>query len=129
VARAALKKGLQHIVVISSIGTGDSRYAISFMFRLLMTPVLRMKEKSEAFIQDCGIPYTIIRPGGLSDRELTGKAAFGEGGKISGMVSRQEIARVCVDALSTPSMKNRTLEVIDASTLKDEHRQFIVEVK
>ena len=45
------------------------------------------------------------------------------------MVSRQEIARVCVDALSTPSMKNRTLEVIDAATLKDEHRQFIVEVK
>jgi uncharacterized protein YbjT (DUF2867 family) len=127
--RAALKKGLQHMVVISSIGTGDSRYAISFMFRMLITPVLRMKEKSEAFIRGCGISYTIIRPGGLSDRELTGKVAFGEGGKISGMVSRQEIARVCVDALSTPSMKNRTFEVIDAATLKDEHRRFMVEVK
>jgi uncharacterized protein YbjT (DUF2867 family) len=117
------------MVVISSIGTGDSRYALSFMFRMLMTPVLRMKEKSEAFIRGCGIPYTIIRPGGLSDQELTGKVAFGEGGKISGMVSRQEIARVCVDALSTPSMKNRTFEVIDAATLKDEHRRFMVEVK
>jgi len=125
-AKAALKKRIQHMVVISSIGTGDSRNAINVIFRLLMTPVLRMKEKSETFIRGCGISYTILRPGGLSDKELTGAVAFGEGGKISGMVSRQEIARVCVDALSTAAMKNRTLEVIDASTLKDEHRQYTV---
>ena len=128
-AKAALKKGLQHMVVISSIGAGDSRYAINLLFRLLMTPVLRMKEKSEEFIRGCGINYTIIRPGGLSDKELPGKVSFGEGGKISGMVSRQEIAKVCVDALSTPSMKNRTFEVIDASTLKNEHRQFVVNLR
>jgi uncharacterized protein YbjT (DUF2867 family) len=127
-AKAALKKGLQHMVVISSIGAGNSRYAINVIFRLLMTPVLRMKEKSEAFVRGCGISYTIIRPGGLSDRELTGRVAFGEGGKISGMVSRQEIARVCVDALSNPAMKNRTLEVIDASTLKEEQRPFTVDL-
>jgi len=127
-ARVALKKGIQHMVVISSIGVGNSRAAINIIFRLLMTPVLRMKEKSEVFIRGCGISYTIIRPGGLSDKELTGTVAFGEGGKLSGMVSRQEIARVCVDALSKPSMKNRILEVIDASTLKDEHRQFTVEI-
>ena len=127
-ARAALKKRLQHMVVISSIGVGDSRYAINFLFRLLMTPVLRMKEKSEEFIRGCGIHYTIIRPGGLSDKELTGKVAFGEGGKISGMVSRRDIDRVCVEALTSPSMKNRTLEVIDASTLKPEQRQYTVEI-
>ena len=45
------------------------------------------------------------------------------------MVSRQEIARVCVDALSIPSMKNRTFEVIDSSTLKTEHRQFVVDLR
>jgi uncharacterized protein YbjT (DUF2867 family) len=128
-AKAALKKGLQHMVVISSIGAGNSRYAINLMFRLLMTPVLRMKEKSEEFIRSCGINYTIIRPGGLSDTDLTGEVSLGEGGKISGMVSRQEIAKVCVDALSTPSMKNRTFEVIDASTLKNEHRQFVVNLR
>jgi uncharacterized protein YbjT (DUF2867 family) len=128
-AKAALKKGLQHIVVLSSIGAGDSRYAINFLFRLLMAPVLRMKEKSEVFIKNCGIAYTIIRPGGLTDRDVTGDVAFGEGGKISGMVSRYEIARVCVDALSIPSMKNRTFEVIDSSTLKTEHRQFVVDLR
>jgi len=128
-AKAALTKGVRHMVVISSIGVGNSRYAISFFFRLLMTPVLRMKEKSEEFIRTCGISYTIIRPGGLADKDLPGKTVFGEGGKISGSVSRKEIARVCVDALTNPSMKNRTLEVVNDSTVKAELKQYIVNMK
>jgi len=117
------------MVVVSSIGVGNSRYAISFFFRLLMTPVLRMKEKSEEFIRSCGISYTIIRPGGLADRDLPGKTVFGEGGKISGSVNRKEIARVCVDALTNPSMKNRTLEVVNDATVKAELKQYIVDMK
>lgn len=127
-AKAALRKGIEHMVVISSIGVGNSRQAIGFFFRLLMTPVLRMKEKSEEFIKNCGISYTIIRPGGLSDNELPGKTVFGEGGKISGSVSRKEIAKVCVEALKNRSMKNRVLEVVNESTLKESLRQFIVEL-
>ena len=127
--KSALAKGVRHMVVISSIGVGNSRYAISFFFRLLMTPVLRMKEKSEEFIRSCGISYTIIRPGGLADRDLPGKTVFGEGGKISGSVNRKEIARVCVDALTNPSMKNRTLEVVNDATVKAELKQYIVDMK
>jgi uncharacterized protein YbjT (DUF2867 family) len=127
-AKAALAKGIQHMVLISSVGAGNSRYAINLLFRVLMGPVLRMKGKSEDFIRTCGISYTIIRPGGLSDAALTGTVVFGEGGKISGMVSRQEIAKACIDALSKHSMKNRTFEVIDESTLKDKFRPFIIDV-
>jgi uncharacterized protein YbjT (DUF2867 family) len=127
--KAALAKGVRHMVVISSIGVGNSRYAISFFFRLLMTPVLRMKEKSEEFIRTCGISYTIIRPGGLADKDLPGKTVFGEGGKISGSVSRKEIARVCVDALTNLSMKNRTLEVVNDSMVKAELKNFLVNIQ
>ena len=127
--KAALTKGVRHMVVISSIGVGNSRYAISFFFRLLMTPVLRMKEKSEEFIRTCGISYTIIRPGGLVDKDLPGKTVFGEGGKISGSVSRKEIARVCADALTNPAMKNRTLEVVNESTVKEESKNLLVNIQ
>ena len=128
-AKAGLAKGVRHMVVISSIGVGNSRYAISFFFRLLMTPVLRMKDKSEEFIRSCGISYTIIRPGGLKDIDLPGKRVFGEGGKISGSVGRKEIARVCVDAITNPAMKNRTLEVVNDATVKGELKQYVVEIK
>ena len=35
--KAALEKGVRHMVVVSSIGVGNSRYAIGFFFRLLIS--------------------------------------------------------------------------------------------
>lgn len=128
-ARAAKAKGIRHLVVVSSIGVGDSKYALNVLFRLLMGPVLRMKGRSEEFIRTCDLSYTIIRPGGLRDTEISGEIAFGEGGKISGSLSRKQVAQVCVDALTNPAMKNRTLEVVDASTVKEELRPFLITIK
>ncbi len=126
--KAAKTKGLRQVVVISSIGTGDSKKAIPFLYRLLMGPVLKMKEKSEAFIRSHGVDYTILRPGGLSDKDLSGELAFGEGGKISGLVSRKDVARACVDALEKPAMKNRVLEVVDSSRVRENQRQNVIDL-
>lgn len=128
-ARAAKARGIRHLVVVSSIGVGDSKYALNVFFRLLMGPVLSMKGRSEEFIRTCEVSHTIIRPGGLRDTETSGEIAFGEGGKISGSLSRKQVAQVCVDALTNPAMKNRTLEVVDASTVKDELRPFLITIK
>ena len=127
-ARAAQSKGLQHLVVISSTGVGNSREAVPWLYRIAMGPVLKMKEKSENFIRSCGIAYTIIRPGGYTEKELPDDIVFGEGGKISGLVKREQIARVCVAALSNPAMRNRTFEVVNAATLKEERRKFVITV-
>ena len=128
IARAAKSKGLQHMVVISSTGVGNSRGSVPWLYRIAMGPVLRMKEKSENFIRTCGITYTIIRPGGYTEKELPDAVVFGEGGKISGLVKREHIARVCVDALSNPAMRNRTFEVVNAAKLKEERRKFVITV-
>lgn len=127
-ARAAKAQKLTHIVVISSIGTGDSRNTISLLYRLSMNPVLRAKEKSEAFIRSCGIAYTIIRPGGYTDNDLPDEIAFGEGGKVTGRVKRSQIARVCVDALEKPVMKNRTFEVVNRGAVKPGCQQFLIKL-
>ena len=126
--RAAQAKGLKHVVVISSIGVGNSRNAIMWLYRVAMGPVLKAKEKSENFIRSCGIDYTIIRPGGYSANPLPDEIAFGEGGKITGRITREQIARVCVDALTNPAMKNRTLEVVNGTTVKEDRRQFLIKL-
>lgn len=128
-AKAAKAKAIRHIVVISSIGVGDSSSALSFILRVLMGPVLKVKAPSEEFVRTCDLSYTIFRPGGLKDKEISGQVAFGEGGKIVGSISRKEVAQVCVDALTNPAMKNRTLEVVDVSTVKDELRPFLITIK
>jgi uncharacterized protein YbjT (DUF2867 family) len=127
-ARAAKAKGLERIVVISSTGVGNSRDVVSFMYRVPMGMILKAKGKAEDFIRSCGADYTIIRPGGYTDKEVSGEIAFGEGGKFSGRVKREQIARVCVDAIANPAMKNRTFEVVDASTVAEERRPFIIKI-
>ncbi len=125
-ARAAKARGLKHIVVISSVGAGNSRDAVSCMYKWPMMSVLKAKSRSEAFIQSCGIDYTIIRPGGYTDKDISDEIAFGEGGKISGLVKRSQIARVCVDALENPAMKNRTFEVVAREKVKEGRDKFII---
>lgn len=127
-ARAAKAKGLKQIVVISSIGAGNSRDAVSCMYKWPMLSVLKAKTRSEEFIQSCGIDYTIIRPGGYNDGDLPDEVAFGEGGKITGRVKRAQIARVCVDALENPAMKNRTFEVVARAAVKEGREQFIIKL-
>ncbi len=126
--RAAKARGLEKIVIISSVGAGNSRYALSLMYKLMMSPILRAKEKSEAFIQSFGMTHTIIRPGGYGDKEVSGQIAFGEGGKITGRITREQIATVCVDALSNQKMNNRTFEVVDAATVAEDRRKFIIKI-
>ncbi len=125
-ARASKIQSVRHMVIVSSIGTGNSRDAISCLFKLMMTPVLRAKEKSEDFIRTLGLDYTIIRPGGYTDNEIPEEVVFGEGGKITGKVKREQIARVSVDALDNPAMKNRTFEVVARAAIKEGREQFII---
>lgn len=125
-ARAAKAQKLKKIVVISSIGAGNSRAAVSLMYRLPMASVLKAKGKSEDFIRSCGIDYTIIRPGGYTEEDISDEIAFGEGGKITGRVKRAQIARVCVDALENPAMNTRTFEVVARAAVKEGREQFLI---
>jgi len=127
-ARAAKAKGLKRIVVISSNGVGNSRCFISLMHKLSMTVILRAKERSEAFIQSFGMEYTLLRPGGYNEKDLSGEVVFGEGGGLGGLIGRGEIAKVCADAITNPAMKNRTLEVMDKAKLKEERDKYIIKL-
>ncbi|MCP4715054.1 MAG: SDR family oxidoreductase [Deltaproteobacteria bacterium] len=128
-ASAAKKQGLQHIAVISSNGVGNSRWAINLMHKLSMHLILKAKEKSEDFIRTCGISYTILRPGGYNEEGLSGEIVYGENGGLSGHIGRGEIARACADALVTPAMKNKTLEVLDRAKVREGRDQYIIDLK
>lgn len=126
--RAAKAKGLKRVVIVSSNGVGNSRWAINLMHKLSMNRILRAKEKSEAFIQAHGMEYTLFRPGGYNEKDLSGEIVFGEGGGLSGLIGRGGIAKTCADAITNPAMKNRTLEVMDKAKLKEGKDKYIIEL-
>jgi len=83
------------------------------MFLNLMSgDVLKWKAKGEQHLRASGVPYTIVRPGGLTDDE--GEQAglvFRQGDQDSGRISRSDVAAVMIAALDNPDALGKTFEV------------------
>ena len=77
------------LVVVSSIGVGDSKSQAPFFFRILMATVMSKifadKNAQERVVKESGLPYVLVRPGGLTVAPPTGvvKVLTNESGSIS----------------------------------------------
>ncbi|MCL7040755.1 hypothetical protein MKW94_012121, partial [Papaver nudicaule] len=65
----------------------------------------------EDLIRESGIPYTIVRPCALTEEPAGADLIFEQGDNITGKISREEVARICVAALESPYACDKTFEV------------------
>ncbi|MCX3058691.1 SDR family oxidoreductase [Streptomyces beihaiensis] len=68
----------------------------------------------ENAVRASGLPYTIVRPGWLTDRtELAddGRVLLEQGDRRDGYVALQDVAEACVQALYCPSAQGLTFEM------------------
>eukprot|EP00977_Amphora_coffeiformis_P000177 scaffold48_cov161-Amphora_coffeaeformis.AAC.25 len=68
---AAMKeKGVKRLVVVTSIGAGDSKDQAPFFFKILMMTAMKKifndKNNQEKAVAESGLEYCIVRPGGLT---------------------------------------------------------------
>ncbi len=89
--------GVRRLIAVTSLGVGDSREQINWVFRLMMDltlkPIMLAKEEQERLIKASGLDWTIIRPGGLTDGPRTGAYRFGRDRSIKGgRISRTDVA-------------------------------------
>ncbi|CAL2274295.1 unnamed protein product [Prunus armeniaca] len=73
--------------------------------------ILTFKLKGEDLIQESGIPYTIVRPCALTEEPAGANLIFDQGDNITGKISREEVAQICVAALESPYASGKTFEV------------------
>ncbi|PKI69032.1 hypothetical protein CRG98_010501 [Punica granatum] len=73
--------------------------------------ILTYKLKGEDLIRESGIPYTIVRPCALTEEPAGADLIFDQGDNITGKISREEVARICVAALDSPYACDKTFEV------------------
>ncbi len=100
--------GLQQFVLVSSIGVTHEDNALNKMFN----NVLIWKFKGEQALRASGVPYTIIRPGGLINEPGGQKSVtFAQGDDSLGNIPRADLARVCVAALGSVAALNKTFEI------------------
>ncbi|KAK9672007.1 hypothetical protein RND81_12G069700 [Saponaria officinalis] len=110
---AAKAAGVKHIVLVGSMGGTNANHPLN---SLANGNILIWKRKAEQYLADSGIPYTIIRAGGLQDkpggvRELL----VGKDDELlmteTRTVSRADVAEVCIQALQFEEAKFKAFDL------------------
>lgn len=109
---AARAEGIEHIVLISSMGVTQIDHSLNQRFN----DILLWKLLGENILRRSDIPYTIIRPGGLKDdagSELG--IRFGQGDNLGrGTINRADVALTAVKALFNPAAYRKTFEILNS---------------
>ena len=74
---------------------------------------MREKSLAEAWLQTSDLDYTIIRPGGLKDGEVTGNGALIEPKEVHGLVYREEVARLIFEMLEKGEGSGEIFNCVD----------------
>jgi uncharacterized protein YbjT (DUF2867 family) len=108
-AEAAREAKVRQFVLVSSRGVTQEDNPLNKLFG----DVLKWKLKGEDALRASGVPYTVVRPGGLTNDPGRRQTISFEQGDRRGdetSISRADVADVCVQALKYPEARNRTFE-------------------
>ncbi|WP_295405161.1 NAD(P)-binding oxidoreductase [uncultured Thiocystis sp.] len=105
--------GVRRIVVVTSLGVGDSRAQIAWPFRVIMDltlkPILAAKEEQEKLVKASGLDWILVRPGGLTDGPKTGRSRFGLDRALKGgRISRADVADFVLKQLTDETFLHQT---------------------
>ena len=105
---AAKAKGIQHFVLVTSLGVSNFFYPLNLFWLILF-----WKKKAEEYLQKSGLTYTIVRPGGLKNEDNSNAIVMTAADKLfSGSIPRTKVAEVCVEALFEPASRNKVVEIV-----------------
>lgn len=110
---AAYQASLKRFVLVTSLGCGDSWKYLSDCSKAGFGGVVREKSLAEAWLQTSDLDYTIIRPGGLKDGEVTGNGVLVEPKEVHGLVYRQEVARLLFEMLEKGQGSGEIFHCVD----------------
>ena len=113
VTDAAKAAGVKRVILITSIGTGDSHDAANILSRIALSKTLPLKTQAEDHLRASGLDYTIIRPGGLRPKPPTGRGYLSEDRSAFGFISRGDLARLIVGCLDDDRTIGRTFAAAD----------------
>lgn len=110
-ANAAKAARVKQLVLVSSMGVTHPDHPLNKMLDNIMTWKLR----GEDALRASGVPYTVVRPGGLRDAPggaMAVRALQGDPMDVTGQIARADVAAVCVNALGRADAVNKTFEVL-----------------
>ena len=107
---AALLAGVKHFVIESAAVVTQENNDMNKYGN-----VMDFKLKAENYLRDSGLPYTIVRPGGLESVDSEGKTIIlnqGDDLPNHGGFSRADVAALLIAAVGNPDAYNKAFEPI-----------------
>ena len=104
----AKANGIEHFILVSSLCVSKFFHPLNLFWL-----VLYWKKQAESYIQSSGIPYTIVRPGGLKNEDNSDNIIMSNADTLfEGSIPRPKVARVCVESVFQPEAKSKIVEVV-----------------
>jgi uncharacterized protein YbjT (DUF2867 family) len=105
---AAKAQNIEHFVLVSSLCASQLFHPLNLFWL-----VLYWKKQAEEALQNSGLTYTVVRPGGLKNDDSPAAIVMRSSDSLSdGNISRHKVAEVCVEALFCPDARNKIVEIV-----------------
>ncbi len=104
------RSGIKRILLVSSLCAGRWIHPLN-LFGLILV----WKRIGEKALEESGLDWTVIRPGGLNEEEeeleTQGIRYTAADFQQDAYIPRRLLAKCCIEALQTPESKNKIIEV------------------
>ena len=108
---ASNKNNVKKFVMLSSMGADHPEQAEQ------LQAYLKAKHNADEYLKSSGLNYSIVRPGSLTNGELTNKIQLDTKLNKSGDISRNDVAQTLVRSLNDDVANNATFEILKGDTL------------
>ncbi|MGB3533841.1 MAG: NAD(P)H-binding protein [Microcoleaceae cyanobacterium] len=104
----AKANNIQQFVLVSSLCVSQLFHPLNLFWLILV-----WKKQAEEYIQNSGLTYTIVRPGGLKNDQNEFPIVMQSADRLfDGSIPRTKVAAVCVEALLIPTARNKIIEIV-----------------
>jgi len=102
---------IEQFVMVSSLCVSRFFHPLNLFWLILY-----WKKQAEKYLQNSGLTYTIVRPGGLRNEDTSSAIVSSSADTLfEGSIPRNQVAQVCVAALQQSQAKNKIVEIVAQS--------------
>ncbi|NLC22922.1 MAG: SDR family oxidoreductase [Oxalobacter sp.] len=104
---------LERMVLVTSMGCGEQYEGVSSNVKQFLGEALRAKTEAENLLKKSGLPWTIVRPGGLNNEPGTGDFCFLDAPdrRREGYLAREDVAQATLHLLEDPDWLYRAVTI------------------
>jgi uncharacterized protein YbjT (DUF2867 family) len=104
----AKAREIEKFVFVSSLCVSKILHPLNLFWLILY-----WKKQAEEYLQNSGLNYTIVRPGGLKNENNADAIVMSSADTLfEGSIARVKVAKICVEALDRESASKKIVEII-----------------